>query len=278
MPEPLHASMGQFFLPAEGMTLEFFSRTFSGVFLQPLVVGVALLAMWKDPIRFSHLVSHSSKGRVTLLQVQGVLKVLFALGVAHRLNKALTESVLNNFSSDETWDWDREIALVTGGSSGIGRLIVDKLSEQGIQVIVFDVVDPKQPFPSTTRFYKVDITSPTQIRATAEQVRKDVGHPSILVNNAGVGFNTEIMSQSEQQIRLTYEVNILAHFWLVREFVPDMIKKNHGHVVTIASLASFMVHAGNVDYASTKAAALAFHEGLSQELKARYGAKKVRTT
>lgn len=59
--------------------------------------------------------------------------------------------------------------------------------------------------------------------------------------------------------------------------MPDA-KRNHGQVVTMASMASFLVHAQNVDYACSKASALAFHEGLSQELKARYGAGKVRTT
>ena len=65
---------------------------------------------------------------------------------------------------------------------------------------------------------------------------------------------------------------------MVREFLPAMIKKNKGHVVTIASMASFAVHAQNVDYACSKASALAFHEGLHSELKARYNAPDVKTT
>ena len=270
--------MSNSFLPAEGVTLEFLCRPFHAFLLQPLFVGGVLLASWQDPSRFSRLISLGSRDRVTLQQATSALKLLLALGVAYRLNRTLTRLVLNNLSFDITWNWDREIALVTGGSGGIGRMIVDKLSEHGVKVVVFDVTEPKQPLSATARFYQVDITSPAQIHEAAERVRKEYGNPSILVNNAGVGFNTEILSQSEKQIRLTYEVNILAHFWLVREFLPHMIKENHGHVVTVASLASFMVHAGNVDYASTKAAALAFHEGLAQELKVRYGADKVRTT
>ena len=69
----------------------------------------------------------------------------------------------------------------------------------------------------------------------------------------------------------------MAHYWMVREFLPEMIKRNHGHVVTIASMASFIVHAQNVDYCCTKASALAFHEGLSSELRNRYEAPGVRT-
>lgn len=65
---------------------------------------------------------------------------------------------------------------------------------------------------------------------------------------------------------------------MVKEFVPAMTAKNHGHILTTASMASFIAPAGMVDYACTKASALAFHEGLAQELKYHYNAPKVRTT
>lgn len=78
-------------------------------------------------------------------------------------------------------------------------------------------------------------------------------------------------------IRLTFEVNILAHFWTVKEFLPSMIKRNHGHVITIASMASFAALGEMVDYSCSKVGALAFHEGLTQEIRHWYGAKKIRT-
>jgi short-subunit dehydrogenase len=65
---------------------------------------------------------------------------------------------------------------------------------------------------------------------------------------------------------------------MVREFLPSMIEKNHGHVVTIASMASFIGLGDMVEYSCTKASALAFHEGLRQELRLWYKAPKVRTT
>jgi short-subunit dehydrogenase len=98
------------------------------------------------------------------------------------------------------------------------------------------------------------------------------------VNNAGIGSGATILDGSEDFIRKTFEVNTISHFWMVREFLPAMIKKNHGHVVTIASMASYIIHAGNVDYACSKASALAFHEGLAVELRSRYKAPNVRTT
>lgn len=57
-----------------------------------------------------------------------------------------------------------------------------------------------------------------------------------------------------------------------------MIERNHGHVVTVASMSSYVVPPQIVDYAATKASAVAFHEGLTNELRSRYKADKVRTT
>jgi short-subunit dehydrogenase len=185
---------------------------------------------------------------------------------------------LNNWTSDGTWDWSKEIVIVTGGCSGIGESICSKLAEQNIKVVILDVTAPRGSLPANTHFYQTDVTSSEKIAKTAMQIREEVGHPTVLINNAGIGWCKPMLEQTEAEIRATFNVNNVAHFLLTKEFLPHMIEKSHGHVVTMASLASFMVHASNVDYCCTKAGALAFHEGLAQELKYRYGADKVRTT
>lgn len=127
-------------------------------------------------------------------------------------------------------------------------------------------------------FYRCDITNSSSIKTVAEQIRAQHGHPTVLVNNAGVGHEGTVLEEPEAKIRQTFEVNTLAHFLTVREFLPAMARNNHGHVVTIASMASFLALGEMVDYCCTKASALAFHEGLGQELKRWYNAPKVRTT
>lgn len=87
-----------------------------------------------------------------------------------------------------------------------------------------------------------------------------------------------ILDEPIETVHQTFNVNIIAHFNLIKEFLPHMIETDHGHVVTVASVASFITLASNVDYSCTKAAALAFHEGLAQELKHRYSARRVRTS
>lgn len=127
-------------------------------------------------------------------------------------------------------------------------------------------------------FYKADITSSASIAEVAEKIRATQGDPTILINNAGVGHDGTILEKPESKIRQTFEVNTVSHFLMVREFLPSMIAKNHGHIITIASMASFIGLGDMVEYSCTKASALAFHEGLRQELRLWYKAPKVRTT
>lgn len=127
-------------------------------------------------------------------------------------------------------------------------------------------------------FYKVDLASPSAIVETAAKVTEDHGHPSILINNAGTGTAQTILSESEHERRRVFEVNTLSHFTLVRAFLPAMVQRNHGHIVTVASIASFYAQAQNVSYACSKASVMAFHEGLGQELRTRFNAPRIRTS
>lgn len=126
-------------------------------------------------------------------------------------------------------------------------------------------------------YFKCDVTSPAAIAAAAADIRSALGQPTVLINNAGAARGKTILDSTEADVRLTFDVNTLSHYWLVKEFLPSMIANNHGMVVTVASLASYITLPQMVDYASSKAAALSFHEGLASELKTRYKAPKVRT-
>jgi all-trans-retinol dehydrogenase (NAD+) len=130
---------------------------------------------------------------------------------------------------------------------------------------------------SNVYYYKCDITSPATISSVAAEIRKDVGAPTILINNAGVARGKNILDASEKDVRFTFEVNTLAHYWMAKEFVPSMVAANHGMIVTVASYAAYITVPNMTDYGASKAAALSFHEGLTAELKTRFNAPKVRT-
>lgn len=150
-------------------------------------------------------------------------------------------------------------------------------AEKGVKTVILDVQDLTYPKPATASFYKCDITSPSAIADAAASIRREIGEPTVLVNNAGVARGKTILDSTEADIRLTFDVNTLAHYFLAKEFLPSMVRGNHGCVVTVASLAAYVCAPNMVDYASSKAASLSFHEGLTAELVTRYNAPKVRT-
>jgi short-subunit dehydrogenase len=74
----------------------------------------------------------------------------------------------------------------------------------------------------------------------SQKVLNEVGAVTILINNAGTVFFRKFLNQSESEVRKTFEVNILAHFWILQAFLPKMIEMNHGHVVAISSMAGLV--------------------------------------
>lgn len=99
-----------------------------------------------------------------------------------------------------------------------------------------------------------------------------------MINNAGVGSPSTLLAAGEIDLRRVLDINLVSHFLTVKEFLPAMVKANHGHIVTMGSLASFLCIAPTVAYSCSKAGVLAFHEALSNELTVRYDAPRVRTT
>ena len=211
-----------------------------------------------------------------------VLKVLFGVSVLRFINNTLTTMGSNSWrlSRAPGWDWPKEIAVVTGGASGIGKGIVERLSKMGVRVAVLDIQEPPKTLLADPKvhFYKCDVTSTESIAAAADAVRSELGHPSILINNAGITSLELIMNTSEEFLRRIFGVNCMSHWFTAQQFLPNMIKQDKGHVVTVASLASFVALPTVAFYGATKAAARSFHEVLTCELKHIYKAPHVLTT
>jgi short-subunit dehydrogenase len=127
-------------------------------------------------------------------------------------------------------------------------------------------------------FYQCDVGSRQAVRRAAEAIRSDHGSPSILINNAGVGNANTILEVSPERLNTIFSVNLLSHWHTVQEFLPDMIARKKGHVMSTASMSAFLGLAGMVDYSCTKAGLVPFHEGLNQELKHRYHCPEIKTT
>lgn len=253
----------------------------------PLVTGPVLLlstttALQDAPFTFTFVRDVLSSSPWSIRILQGC----FTLGILRKTNSLLNTICENNWqftsrSANTEWDFSSEIAVVTGGSSGIGLAIARALSSD-LNIRAVAVLDLNPPSSADElekneriHYYHCDITSPASIASAAAAIHSDFsGAPSILVNNAGIGQFASILDVSESHLRDIVNVNLLGLWFATREFLPGMIRGDKGHVITIASLASFVSLADSAHYAATKAGALAFHEGLVVELRKRFPTKE----
>ncbi|XP_060591145.1 epidermal retinol dehydrogenase 2-like [Ruditapes philippinarum] len=118
----------------------------------------------------------------------------------------------------------------------------------------------------TVKTYKIDLCDRDDVYSVANKVKQEVGQIDILVNNAGIVTGKKILNCPDHMMTKTMEVNCMAHFWTVKSFLPDMMKRNHGHIVTVASSAGFIGVSGLADYCASKFAAVGFEESLRFEL------------
>ena len=118
-------------------------------------------------------------------------------------------------------------------------------------------------------YYKVDLTSTTSIKETIQAVLEK-GTPTVLINNAGIAQQHSILSTDDDFLEKIFRVNILSHFTLIRLLLPKMMAQKKGHIVSIASMASYTGCAGLADYCASKHAVLGMHESLVSELATRY--------
>jgi len=116
------------------------------------------------------------------------------------------------------------------------------------------------------------------VRKTGEEIRAAIGSPSILINNAGIGIACNILDATPEGLRKIFDVNLISQWYTVQEFLPDMIAKKKGYIMTTSSMAAFVGIAGTANYCCTKAGALALYESLNQELKHRYNCPQIKTS
>lgn len=211
------------------------------------------------------------------------LKWLLAIGLVRNINSYLTEWSGNNFyftSNKSDWEWEKEICVVTGASSGFGALFTKDLSAKGIRIVALDIneLPPHLQNNPKVTFFKCDVTDPESVKDVAQKIQSTVGHPTILINNAGIGAGKSILKTSPDFLKKIFGVNLFSHWYTVQAFLPNMLENKKGHIVSIASVASFVSAGQIVDYSASKVGALAFHEGLSSELRTIHRCPEIKTT
>lgn len=193
-----------------------------------------------------------------------IFQYLTILAAGLSLNGALSTAYLNDWTDDPTWNWDQEVVVITGGSSGIGASLAKHLISTNTKTTIV-IVDygPLTFQPSTTSkffYYRCDLSDPTALKNTCARIKVEVGNPTVLVNNAGMTRGAMVMDGTYHDVDITFRTNIIAPFLLAKEFLPHMVEKNHGHIIGVSSMSAIVSPAGLADYAATKAGVLTLSE------------------
>ncbi|XP_028833192.1 epidermal retinol dehydrogenase 2-like isoform X2 [Denticeps clupeoides] len=168
-----------------------------------------------------------------------------------------------------------EIVLITGSGSGIGRLMALEFASMEVALVLWDIShegmketarQAKEAGAKRVHYYLCDCSDRAEVYRVAEQVKREVGDVSILINNAGIVTGKKFMESPDSLIEKTVEVNTMSHFWTYKAFLPAMTSNNHGHLVSISSSAGLIGVNGLADYCASKFAAVGFAESVALEL------------
>lgn len=167
----------------------------------------------------------------------------------------------------------------------MGRLMAIKMALLGGRVVVYDVaaealeavVDEICTAGGEAYGYVCDVSDRREVYRVAGEVKARVGPVHIVVNNAGIVSGRRLLDIPDERIEAVFGVNVLALYWLTKAFLPEMIERNSGHIVTMASAAGLLGVDRQTDYSASKHAAIGFTESLRVELK-RAGHTGIKTT
>lgn len=168
------------------------------------------------------------------------------------------------------------VAVITGGSRGLGEAMAKALAEAGASIalvardaqrleLVRTAITTKG---GTAEVFIADVTQEDQVAAIAEAIQKRYGHPQILINNAGTNIRKNLIDFSLDEFRSVLDTSLISTFLLCRAFVPGMKGSGYGRVLNMSSIMSHVSLPGRTAYSSAKAALLGLTRALALELAA----------
>jgi 3-oxoacyl-[acyl-carrier protein] reductase len=168
-----------------------------------------------------------------------------------------------------------KVAIVTGGSRGIGRAIVELLAAEGADVTFFfrdnaaaaqEVVSAGKATGRRIAADKVDIRDSAACAAAVERVAERCGRIDVLINNAGIIRDNQLAAFDDDDVRDVLDTNIGGAFNVARAVVPHMIVQRSGKIINVSSVAGEKGGRGQTNYAASKGAINAFTRALAVEL------------
>ncbi len=167
------------------------------------------------------------------------------------------------------------IAVVTGGSRGIGAAVVRRLAAAGTEVALVyrsgreeaeSVVSALPEGSAPVRLFTADLSLRADVLRLAAEIKSSLGPVGILVNNAGVTRDGLAIRMRDEQFTEILDTNLTSAFNLCREFLPDMIKARFGRIVSMSSVSGIYGNAGQVNYAASKAGLGGLTRSLAKEV------------
>ena len=171
-------------------------------------------------------------------------------------------------------DLSGKVALVTGGSRGIGRAIALALGAAGCDTLInyqssdeaaTEVVCELRKMKVRSKAYKADISDSAQADAMLKDIKAEFGSVDILVNNAAINRDRSFLKMTKQMWDEVLGVNLNGPFNITHALLPGMVKKNWGRIINIASMNGQTGNFGQANYAVTKGGLIAFTFTLARE-------------
>ncbi len=165
-----------------------------------------------------------------------------------------------------------QVALVTGGSRGIGAAVCAELARAGAEVVVNYTVNAeaaegvRAAIGESAHAVRGDVSTMDGATGLVEQVEADVGPIAILVNNAGITRDNLIMKLAEDDWRSVIDTNLGGAFFTCRAVARPMLKRRAGTIVNMSSVVGVHGNAGQTNYAASKAGLIGLTKSLAKEL------------
>ncbi|RKN80794.1 SDR family NAD(P)-dependent oxidoreductase [Ulvibacterium marinum] len=157
-----------------------------------------------------------------------------------------------------------KIAIVTGGSRGIGQAVAELFAKEGARVIIMDLLPQGQEVADginenggKAEYHKVSVTDKTAVETLFEQINQNYGKIDILINNAGITRDRTLEKMSEDEWDAVIRVNLKGVFLCTQAAVPYMKANKYGRIVSAASNVGLRGNFGQTNYAATKAGVIA---------------------
>ncbi len=169
------------------------------------------------------------------------------------------------------------VAIVTGGSRGIGQAISELFAENGAKVIIWDLLDEGKAVAEKinenggiAEFVKLSVTDQEGIKAAVEDAVSKYGKIDILINNAGITRDKSMLKMSDDEWNSVIDVNLNSIYYCCKAVAPVMKENGYGRIISASSTTGLRGNYGQVNYAATKAGILGMTKTLAVEL-GRYG-------